>query len=74
MGSGGNVPLQPLIGCMQNADAIAPPTAMQVEYITKKHHIYLLKNGRINMCGLNSSNLEYVAEAIKDAVTVHPDK
>ena len=48
--------------------------AMQVEYLTKKHHIYLLKNGRINMCGLNSSNIEYVADAIKDAVTTHPEK
>ena len=48
--------------------------AMQVDYLTKKHHIYLLKNGRINMCGLNSSNVEYVAAAIKDAVITHPEK
>ena len=47
---------------------------MQVDYLTKKHHIYLLKNGRINMCGLNSSNMEYVAAAIKDAVITHPEK
>lgn len=50
------------------------PSAMQVEYLTKKYHIYLLKNGRINMCGLNSANMEYVADAIKDAVTAHPEK
>lgn len=47
--------------------------ATQVEHMTKKYHIYLLKNGRINMCGLNASNLEYVANAIKDAVVSYPD-
>lgn len=49
------------------------PLATQVEYLTSKYHIYLLKNGRINMCGLNSGNIEYVAEAIRDAVTTHPE-
>ena len=47
--------------------------AIQVEYLTSKYHIYLLKNGRINMCGLNGGNLEYVASAIKDAVVTHPE-
>ena len=47
--------------------------AMQVDYLTSKYHIYLLKNGRINMCGLNAGNMEYVADAIKDAVTTHPE-
>lgn len=50
------------------------PLATQVEYLTSKYHIYLLKNGRINMCGLNSGNIEYVAEAIRDAVTTHPEE
>ena len=49
-------------------------TALQVEFLTSKYHIYLLKNGRINMCGLNSGNMDYVADAIKDAVTTHPEK
>ena len=35
----------------------------------KKYHIYLLRSGRINMCGLNEKNLDYVAEAIHDAIT-----
>lgn len=39
-----------------------------VECLTKKHHIYLVKNGRISMAGLNTRNVRYVAEAIKDAV------
>jgi len=41
----------------------------QVEYLTKEHHIYLLKNARINICGLTPSNLDYVANAINKAVT-----
>ena len=43
-------------------------TAKQVEMLINKYHIYLLKNGRINVCGLNPSNLDYVAAAIDDVV------
>ncbi|OXU26188.1 aspartate aminotransferase, cytoplasmic [Nasonia vitripennis] len=41
----------------------------QVEYLIKNYHIYLLRSGRINMCGINEKNLDYVAEAIHNAVT-----
>lgn len=41
----------------------------QVANMVTKHHIYLLKSGRINMCGLNTKNVEYVAKAIHDVVT-----
>lgn len=34
----------------------------------KKHHIHLVKNGRISMAGINSKNVNYIADAIKDAV------
>jgi aspartate aminotransferase len=44
----------------------------QCEHLINKHHVYLLKNGRINMCGLNPGNLQYVADAIHDAVTNVP--
>ena len=47
--------------------------ATQVEHMTSKYHIYMLKNGRINMCGLNASNMEYVANAIKDAILTYPE-
>ena len=47
--------------------------ATQVNFLTSKYHIYLLKNGRINVCGVNSGNVEYVANAIKDAVVSHPE-
>lgn len=41
----------------------------QVRILIEEFHIYLLKTGRINMCGLNDSNVEYVANAIHAAVT-----
>lgn len=47
-------------------------TQAQVEYIVKEHHIYLLKSGRINICGLNTKNVKYVAQAIHLAVTGIP--
>jgi aspartate/tyrosine/aromatic aminotransferase len=33
-----------------------------------KHHIYLVKNDRTSMPGVNSKNVEYLAHAIKDAL------
>ncbi|XP_029814423.1 aspartate aminotransferase, cytoplasmic [Manacus vitellinus] len=41
----------------------------QVEYLVKEKHIYLLASGRINMCGLTTKNLDYVAKSIHEAVT-----
>jgi aspartate/tyrosine/aromatic aminotransferase len=38
------------------------------EFLIKKHHIHLVKNGRISMAGVNSKNVNYIADAIKDAV------
>lgn len=40
----------------------------QVEFLTKTYHIYLTKNGRISMAGLNTSNVEYFAKAVDHAV------
>ena len=37
----------------------------QSEQLMKKHHIYLTLDGRISLAGLNSKNIEYVAEAIE---------
>nr|XP_026691266.1 aspartate aminotransferase, cytoplasmic-like [Ciona intestinalis] len=42
--------------------------ASQVQYL-KKRHIYLLSSGRINMCGLTTSNMEYFVDNVHDAVT-----
>ncbi|KAM3960109.1 glutamate oxaloacetate transaminase 1 [Aphomia sociella] len=47
-------------------------TQRQVEYLIQEYHIYLLKSGRINICGLNPSNIQYVAKAFNDAVIKFP--
>lgn len=45
-------------------------TPKQVEVMINKHHIYLLKEGgRINMCALTTSNIDYVAKCIHSVVT-----
>lgn len=38
-------------------------------FLVNEKHIYLLKNGRISMCGVTPGNLEYVASSIHEAVT-----
>ncbi len=48
--------------------------AAQVEFLASKYHIYMLKSGRVSMCGLNSKNIDYVAAAIKDAVITYPEQ
>jgi aspartate aminotransferase len=40
-----------------------------VEKMIHDHHIYLLKGGRINMCGLTTGNIDYVANCIHQVVT-----
>ncbi|EXJ90352.1 aspartate aminotransferase [Capronia coronata CBS 617.96] len=40
----------------------------QVLAIREKWHVYMTKNGRISMAGLNTSNVKYVAEALDDVV------
>lgn len=41
-------------------------TVKQSETMVKKHHIYMTKNGRISVAGLTTTNVPYVAKAIKD--------
>lgn len=43
-------------------------TQKQSEKMTNHYHIYMLKNGRISLAGLNSSNIDYVIDAIDDCV------
>lgn len=42
--------------------------AAQCEVLINKHHIYLIKNGRISMAGVTSKNVKYLAKAIQDVV------
>lgn len=44
-------------------------SAEQAKYLADKYHIFLLSSGRINMCGITTGNIDYVAEAIHDAVS-----
>ncbi|KAF4685870.1 hypothetical protein FOZ60_005978 [Perkinsus olseni] len=43
-------------------------TVPQCERMINKHHIYMLKNGRISMAGLNKHNIQYVIDAIDECV------
>ncbi|KAK1125791.1 hypothetical protein K0M31_005335 [Melipona bicolor] len=47
-------------------------TERQVECLINNYHIYMLRSGRINMCGLNESNLDYVANAIYETILLYP--
>lgn len=40
----------------------------QSERMLKEHHVYMLKNGRISMSGLNTENVKYVAQCIKKSI------
>ncbi|EEA24758.1 Aspartate aminotransferase, cytoplasmic [Talaromyces marneffei ATCC 18224] len=40
----------------------------QVQILREKWHIYMTKNGRISMAGLNTHNIDYVVEAFDSAV------
>jgi len=46
----------------------------QVEFIIKEYHVYLMRDGRINVCGITTSNAEHVANAIHEAVTTVTSK
>lgn len=43
-------------------------SAQQVQLLQSRHHIYLLSNGRISMAGVNTHNVEVIADAIKDVL------
>jgi len=43
-------------------------TGEQVDQMLKKHSIYMTRDGRISVCGVNSKNVKYIAGAIKDVV------
>lgn len=65
------------IGCSGTWDHITKQIGMfsftgldedQSQRMIEKHHVYMLKNGRISIPGLRESNVEYVAKAIKEVV------
>ncbi|KAF8774444.1 Aspartate aminotransferase like protein [Argiope bruennichi] len=46
---------------------------LQVKFLVEQRHIYLPRNSCINICGLNAKNIDYVANAIHEAVITVPD-
>lgn len=46
----------------------------QSEHMVKKHHVYMLRSGRISMCGVTPNNVEYVAKSINETLTTVPAK
>merc|ERR1719401_108385 len=45
----------------------------QCERLISKHHIYLLKSGRISLAGLNKGNIKYMVDSVDEAVRACPD-
>jgi aspartate aminotransferase, cytoplasmic len=43
-------------------------TEVQVLELRSKWHVYMTKNGRISMAGLNTGNVKYFADAVDDVV------
>lgn len=43
-------------------------TSQQVTFMREKYHVYMTANGRISMAGLTDATVQYVADAMKDAV------
>jgi len=43
-------------------------TPGQCEVLIKKWHVYLLKNGRISMAGVNTNNVGHLAAGMADVV------
>jgi len=44
-------------------------TPEMCEFLKKEKHLYLLKSGRMSMCGVNTGNLDYIAQSMHEAVT-----
>lgn len=41
-------------------------TPEQVDELREKHHVYMTRDGRISISGINSSNIDYLAKAMHD--------
>ncbi|XP_040897714.1 putative aspartate aminotransferase, cytoplasmic 2 [Toxotes jaculatrix] len=44
----------------------------QVEFLSKRRHVYLLPSGCLNVSAINGRNLDYIAESIHLALTASP--
>lgn len=46
-------------------------TKEQIHVLIHEHHVYLTDNGRINVAGLNNSNVDYFVQAVDKVVRAH---
>ena len=46
-----------------------PLAATQAKILKEQYHIYMLSSGRMNMCGITSHNVDYVARSIRDVIS-----
>ena len=63
-----------LIRLTRYFDRFLQLTPSQCETLVEAHHIYLPNTGRINISGLNGSNIERVAKAIHLVVGAQDDE
>lgn len=47
-------------------------TPQMVDTLAREHHIYMTRNGRISMAGVNTSNVERLAAAIHKVTAGSP--
>ncbi|UYV78955.1 GOT1 [Cordylochernes scorpioides] len=52
---------------------LGSPVKEQVKHLVDHYHIYLPKDGRISLCGLNHKNLDYVADAFASTIRLLPN-
>ena len=45
----------------------------QCNHLIREYHIYLIRDGRINVSALTTSNVDYVAKGIYEVVTTVVD-
>ncbi|EXJ96506.1 aspartate aminotransferase [Capronia coronata CBS 617.96] len=45
----------------------------QVLRLKNMHHVYLMRNGRASLSGVNESNVKYIAEAVSEVVSNEPE-
>lgn len=41
--------------------------------MVERHHVYMLRSGRISMCGITPGNVEYVAKAMNEVIVSSPN-
>lgn len=57
-----------IIEAYANQTILLLPSEPQCKHLVEKYHVYLTKSGRISMCGVNTNNLDYLANAIVETV------